>query len=1092
MLTLHARWTVISIRLVYPLAAMWGLTGSLLVSASALADEVTSAPSEFTPTAMRVPEGFEVSVAAGPDLVAHPTMAAFDDRGRLFVAETAGLNLRAAELLEKLPNSIRMLEDTDGDGRFDRSTVFADKMTFPMGALWHQGALFVASPPYIWRLEDRDGDGVAEHRQVLVEKFGFTGNAADVHGCFRGPNGRIYWCDGRHGHEFRDRQGNVSSQGLAARVFSCRADGSDVEAFAGGGMDNPVEVTFAPTGEMFGTMTFYNPDQDRHDALVHFVRGGVYPRNHPCLSEFKRTGDLLPPLSLFGVVAPSGLTRYRGPMFGEDYRNNLFSVQFNTHKVLRHRLTREGATFRSQDIDFLTSDNPDFHPTDVLEDADGSLLVIDTGGWFRIGCPTSQVAKPEIPGAIYRVRYVGKPGQPPLAQAEPAPNHGSPDDPRGERIAWPSLKEVEVAALLGSPWPVVRDQAQERLIAMADNATVEVLLTQLNQAVSHDLRRRVVWTLSRIERPELRPAAWSAIRHALSDPHEDVRQAAARSLGVVGDRDGIEALAHMARGNFNARLGARSISPAGEFDTSLPAVELPQVRAAAAAALGQLKATEAVPALLAGLAKCNDRFLEHALIYAAIEINHREATLPALLDSTPAVRRGALIALDQMDDGQLSQRMVGAQLDTADVDLQNTALAIISRHPGWSDEIIGLLKAWLADEQPLGDRAATARGVLQAFQADAAIQELVTQHLRRGSADRQQLMFDVLARSEFANPAHVPLAWRDALRDALATKDQTQLEPAVATAAATGWDGLADPLRTIAGREELPRTLRASALVAVAKKGLPLAPNEFVLLQERLSPEVAPLERLAAAEGLAAAGLTEQQQRQLALLLREAGPLEIASLLAAFSKCRDETLGLAVVASLSQSPGLASLRPQSLQQTLANFPATVRDAAGMLKLPSQANREEQLAKLQQYERELAGGQVELGKAVFQSKKTACTACHRVQGEGGAIGPDLSRVGEVRTPRDLLEAVLFPSVSFARGYESYAIATASGHSYVGVVQRETADAIYLRSADRAEIRVGRADIEEMLPSNISIMPAGLDQTMTVDDVKHLIAYLRSLK
>ncbi len=92
-------------------------------------------------------------------------------------------------------------------------------------------------------------------------------------------------------------------------------------------------------------MTFYNPDDARHDALVHFVYGGVYPKKHPCTSEFKRTGELMPALSRFGVTAPSGLTCYAGAAWGEEFRDNLFSAQFNTHKVLRHVLTREGPRY---------------------------------------------------------------------------------------------------------------------------------------------------------------------------------------------------------------------------------------------------------------------------------------------------------------------------------------------------------------------------------------------------------------------------------------------------------------------------------------------------------------------------------------------------------------------------------------------------------------------------------------------------------------------------------------------------------------------------------------------------------------------------
>ena len=853
----------------------------LIVSPAAGAEgKVPQAAAGSVVPPFEVPPGFEVTLAAGGDLVRHPMMAGFDERGRLFVAESAGMNLRAADLEEQLPNCVRMLEDTDGDGRFDRSTVFADKMTFPMGALWHRGALYVASPPYIWRLKDTDGDGVADQRDILVEKFGYTGNAADIHGCFLGPNGRIYWCDGRHGHEFTDEDGNVTSKGLAARVFSANDDGSDTQVFAGGGMDNPVEVTFAPTGEMFGTMTFYNPDKERHDALVHFAYGGVYPKIHPCLDEFKRTGPLMPALSKFGVVAPSGVTRYRGQAFGQEYVDNLFSVQFNTHKVLRHVLTRDGATFRCEDHDFLVSTDPDFHPTDVLEDADGSLLVIDTGGWFRIGCPTSQVAKPEIAGAIYRIRYVGEQGQQ-AAQAKDTAGvldgtnlDGNADDPRGLKLPWRQLKPQQLVALLGSQWPAVRDRAREELIEGADDATVAALTKQLETSTKHDLRRRAVWTLSRISQPALRDAVEAAVVAALTDPHEDVRQAAARSLGVMGLRgpaadQAIATLGAMAQGNWVARAAASEGQQA----------ELPQVRATAAATLGQLRAVQAVPNLLAGLRSSGDRFVEHALIYALIEIDNRQATLAGLQHESPTIRRGALIALDQMDSGQLTQQMVGALLDTEDEQLQTAALDVISRHEGWGQQIVGLMQSWLTDGKPLGQRTATARGVLLAFKNDPAVQQLVAQGLKDGSADHKQLMLEVLARSEFADSGQVPAPWREALDAALQSGDKALLGQAVSTVAATAWPGYEGRLREIAAVDKHPRELRAAALVAAARQGSKLTDAEFKLLAAQLTDDVLPLDRMAAAQGMASAALSPAQLRQLSELLAQASPLELPALL---------------------------------------------------------------------------------------------------------------------------------------------------------------------------------------------------------------------
>ena len=76
-------------------------------------------------------------------------------------------------------------------------------------------------------------------------------------------------------------------------------------------------------------------------------------------------------------------------------------------KVSRHVLVPTGSTYTTKDSDFVVSDNLDFHPTDVIEDADGSLLIVDTGGWYKLCCPTSQLVKPDVTGAIYRVKKVG-------------------------------------------------------------------------------------------------------------------------------------------------------------------------------------------------------------------------------------------------------------------------------------------------------------------------------------------------------------------------------------------------------------------------------------------------------------------------------------------------------------------------------------------------------------------------------------------------------------------------------------------------------------------------------------------------------------
>ena len=115
--------------------------------------------------------------------------------------------------------------------------------------------------------------------------------------------------------------------------------------------------------------------------------GGVFGKVNDVLDDgrVKRTGpDLFHPFYQAGPAAECGLTRYDGAAFGSEYRGNLFATTFNLHKVTRHVLRKEGATFASADSDFLVCEDVDFHPTDVLPDADGSLLVVDTGGWYRL------------------------------------------------------------------------------------------------------------------------------------------------------------------------------------------------------------------------------------------------------------------------------------------------------------------------------------------------------------------------------------------------------------------------------------------------------------------------------------------------------------------------------------------------------------------------------------------------------------------------------------------------------------------------------------------------------------------------------------
>src|SRR5687767_15147666 len=142
------------------------LLAALLLPALSRAAEAPPSQPGF-----RLPEGFEIQRATEQRAVRFPMFATFDNKGRLFVAESSGLDLY--EELQKLTRRCRisLLQDTNNDGHFDQSRIFADQLVFPMGVAWREGKLYVADPPDLITLEDTDNDGHADKRTVLLSGF---------------------------------------------------------------------------------------------------------------------------------------------------------------------------------------------------------------------------------------------------------------------------------------------------------------------------------------------------------------------------------------------------------------------------------------------------------------------------------------------------------------------------------------------------------------------------------------------------------------------------------------------------------------------------------------------------------------------------------------------------------------------------------------------------------------------------------------------------------------------------------------------------------------------------------------------------------
>ncbi len=1027
-------------------------------------------PKDFEPAPIKVPDGYEVKLAAGPEMIINPTMGCLDDRGRLFVCENAGVNLSAKELEEQLPNGIRLLEDTDGDGKYDRSTLFADKMTFPMGAAWYQGALYVASPPYIWKLTDHDGDGVAEDRQILVKHFGYTGNAASIHGCFLGPDGRIYWCDGYHGHQFKDEKGNVISDRKGSYIFSCKPDGSDVRIFCGGGMDNPVEIDFMDNGDMLGTVNIMHT-RPRIDMMVHWQFGGIYPHREQVLSELKVTGGFLDGMHSFGHVAVSGTMRYRSGIMNKDWKDDYFTVFFNSGKIVRLEIEPIGSTYKAVQREFLSSSSREFHPTDVLEDADGSLLVIDTGGWFYRGCPTSQFAKPNIFGAIYRVTKKDLP---------------APHDPTGSEIEWASLSNRSLLGFLDDPRHLVRQEALSQCERRGSKMTPT--LEAGLQSGSEQQRLNSVWGLTRIigklialEKAPVAQGktrltykapleqAQTALRKALRDSSATVRQAAC--YGMIHNPD------QAAQSDLLAILKK----------------DEPSVRRVCAVALGQLKNPETVPAILQALARKIDRDEEHALIYALLEINAPETVELGLQVNSANVQKAALIAIGQLDKDRLTAKRVASLLKNREMKMGEPIVRLFKEHrqeSDWIKQVAALLADWSKNNELIA-RKENAQNLIALFASNKQVAGVIGQALQRSSRspEERKIILDAIARG---NGLPLDESWVAPLEQELKSGDGKRIENVLPALAAIKTDRFNEQLRAIGKDEKQSPLLRVKAISALGGKSTRLSDDAFSLLMDVLENSHNSSEISIAAQLIGKSSLTKKQLLQLAPMISEAGPTVLKDLLGPFERSRDVEVTKQFLDAAEQSQFVVSLPIPVISDMVKRYPAELRERGNALLDKMRENEAQKLAKLDKLIPLLKKGNHEKGKELFFSEKAKCSACHQINGKGTAVGPDLSNIGANRAARDLLESIIFPSATIVRDYGSFNVVLADGRVLTGLIAREDDEVLELQLQGGKIERIAQDEIEEIVPNTVSIMPNGLEKTLSEQELADVIAYLVTLK
>ena len=262
----------------------------------------------------------------------------------------------------------------------------------------------------------------------------------------------------------------------------------------------------------------------------------------------------------------------------------------------------------------------------MLVDADGSLLVIDTGGWYKLCCPTSQLWKPDVLGGIYRVRRNGAPVV---------------DDPRGRKIDWPNLTVKQLWSQLADPRPAVRLRLSEEFASRRDSPEMQQFLAELEGSLLDEVGDAALtrtWALARLETAPAKRLTRRLLQHA--DPRVQASRAARRQ--PASRRRGRSAT-HQAIGQRLTRHSPRRRRSARPHRRPTPPC----------------------PHLLAAASKAEDRILQHSITYALIELADPSATQAGLASDQPGTIASALIALDQMPGGSVNRRTSDPALNFA-------------------------------------------------------------------------------------------------------------------------------------------------------------------------------------------------------------------------------------------------------------------------------------------------------------------------------------------------------------------------------------------------------------------------------------------
>ncbi len=1022
------------------------------------------------PGGLKAPAGFGVTLFAAPPQISYPVCLASDLDGTVYV----GVDLNGS--LDKQAGRGRVVRcrDTNGDGVADEFVDFAT-IDSPRGLLPVPGSggrgteLYVLHPPHLSVYRDRTGDGVADDSEVLVRNLGFDlgfrGADHTTNGIQWGIDGWIYVAVGDYG--FIDATG-ADGRKLAYRgggILRVRPNGTGLEVVSRG-QRNIYDVAVSPRLDLF-TRDNTNDGGGWNVRLSHVPHGAQmgYP------SLFLNFGDeIIAPLADYGGGSPCGSLYVEEPGLPGELRETLLTCDWGRSIVYRHSLERRGAGFVAGQEPFLELPRP----TDIDIDAQGAMYVASwKDGGFNYGNPN--------------VGFVLKVTPPPSADAKPQPTPLT------------TASTADLLRGLASGSHVRRLASQQELVRRGGREAVPGLRNLVSAEGSLTPRIAALFTLKQL----LGVDSHATMSEWAADPL--LGEYALRALADREDQLSDAPVEPLLRGltSGDARVRLQAVRGLGRF--ALPGPGLP---------------ASAVQAMLA-LVHDSDPLVAHVAIDSLVRLGPQavEPCLAALDAESASRREGAgrvlqALHLSAVIDG-LEARLgrgtgtaAGEQGLAARLVVLKTLCRLHMTEGPYTGDWWGTRPdtsgpyykpvAWsesgriasLLQQQLEGGEMAVVRGLLPLLQQHKLeLPGLQEQVVKLANADRS--FFDTAVGLLAPGAGELSPGAADLLETA-ATLESGGAGRRLAALLALQ--------RRVAQPAMFERTFRAFGAIPEGEKSADLARvwSDFVR-EPKLAGKVPQLVETAASGSAgerelayaALAFITESPQatrevREAALRRVErawADRDQTLALLRGLGRSRVESQVLQIVAfQKSREPELreaAQLAATRLELDQETAPQAGEPTVGGMKLP------ELVAQL-----EGRAGDAKVGRRLFT--RQGCVACHAVATNEPVKGPLLLDIAKRYKRAELAESIVQPSAKIAQGFESQYFATDDGKIHEGFVTRESGDEVELRNVAGAATVLRKEQIEERGRREMSVMPSGLVDRLTVEQFAGLLAYLESLK